>query len=106
MPKFLVEARYTTEGAQGIQRAGGASRREAVTAAAEGLGGSVESFYFGFGDVDAYVVVDVPDNESAAALAIAVNARGGATVKTVPLLTPEQVDDASKRSVGYRAPGA
>ncbi len=106
MPKFLIEATYTTEGVQGVQRAGGSSRRDAVAEAAEGMGGSVESFHFAFGDVDAYVLVDLPDNESAAALAIAVNAAGGATVKTVPLLTPEQVDDASKRSVSYRAPGA
>jgi len=106
MPKFLIEASYTADGAKGIQSAGGTSRREAVAQVAQSVGGSLESFYFAFGDSDAYVVCDLPDNESAAAVALTVNATGGATVKTVVLLTPEEVDAAAKRSVDYRAPGA
>ncbi len=69
------------------------------------LGGELESFYFAFGDHDSYVVVDLPDNEAAAAIAMTVNAAGGAAVKTAVLLTPEQVDEAAKRSVEYRPPG-
>ena len=68
--------------------------------------GGFFSFHFAFGDHDAYVIVDVPDNESAAAIALTVNAAGGATAKTVVLLTPEEVDAAAKRSVDYRRPGA
>jgi len=52
------------------------------------------------------VIIDAPDHETAAAAAIAVNAAGGATVKTVVLLTPEEIDAAAKRSVDYRPPGA
>ena len=106
MPKFLIEATYTQEGAKGVQGAGGSSRRDAVASVAEGLGGSLESFHFGFGDSDAYVIVDLPDNESAAAVALTVNASGGATTKTVVLLTPEEVDAAAQRSVDYRPPGS
>jgi uncharacterized protein with GYD domain len=106
MPKFLLEASYTTEGAKGVQSAGGTSRRDAVAQVAEGAGGQLESFHFAFGESDAYVIVDLPDNESAAAVALTVNAAGGATVKTVVLLTPEEVDAAAKRSVDYRPPGA
>ena len=106
MPKYLFEASYTQEGVKGVQSAGGSSRRDAVAHVAESVGGSLESFYFAFGDRDAYVIVDVPDNESATAVALTVNAAGGATVKTVVLLTPEQVDDAAKRSVDYRPPGS
>jgi uncharacterized protein with GYD domain len=106
MPKYLIEATYTLEGMKGVQSAGGSSRRDAVAAAAESAGGKLESFYFGFGDSDAYVTVDLPDNESAATIAIAVGAAGGATVKTIVLLTPEEVDAAAQRSVDYRAPGS
>lgn len=106
MPKFLFEASYTLEGARGVQGAGGSSRRDAVAAVAESVGGKLESFYFAFGDTDAYVVVDLPDNASAAAVAIAVNTGGGATVKTAVLLTPEEIDVAAKRSVDYRPPGS
>jgi uncharacterized protein with GYD domain len=105
MPKFLIEASYTLEGVKGVQSAGGSARRDAVAAVAESAGGRLESFHFGFGDRDAYVIVDLPDNESAAAVALAVNASGGATARTIVLLTPEEVDAAAKRSVDYRAPG-
>jgi uncharacterized protein with GYD domain len=69
------------------------------------VGGTLEAFYFGFGEQDAYAIADLPDNESAAALVLAVNAAGGAVARTVVLLTPEEVDAAARRSVGYRAPG-
>jgi uncharacterized protein with GYD domain len=105
MPKFLIEASYTLDGVRGVQSAGGSSRRDAVAKVAESVGGSLESFYFGFGDSDAYVIVDLPDNESAAAVALTVNAAGGAATKTVVLLTPEEVDAAAKRSVDYVPPG-
>jgi uncharacterized protein with GYD domain len=105
MPKYLFEASYTLEGVKGVQDAGGSSRRDAVAAVAESVGGRLESFHFAFGDSDAYVVVDLPDNESAAAVALTVNAAGGAVVKTVVLLTPEEVDAAARRSVDYRPPG-
>ena len=106
MPKFLIEASYTLDGVKGIQSAGGSSRREAVARVAESVGGRLEAFYFAFGDRDAHVIVDLPDNESATAVALTVNASGGATVKTTVLLTPEEVDAAAQRSVDYRPPGA
>jgi uncharacterized protein with GYD domain len=106
MPKYLITASYTTEGVKGVQSAGGSSRVDAVKAALDSVGGNLESFHFGFGDADAYVIAELPDNESAAAVAIAVNSSGGAVTKTTVLLTPEEVDAAAKRSVGYRAPGS
>lgn len=73
---------------------------------AESLGGSVESFYFGFGDTDAYVIADLPDNTAALALSLAVGAGGGASLTTVPLATVEEVDAATKATSDYRPPGA
>jgi uncharacterized protein with GYD domain len=106
MPKYLIEASYTVQGVKGIQSAGGSSRRDAIAQLAESVGGQLESFYFAFGDRDVYTVVDLPDNESATAVALTVNASGAVTVRTTVLLTPEEVDAAAKRSVDYRAPGA
>lgn len=106
MPKYLIQASYTPQGVEGVRSEGGTSRRDAVAAMTTSLGGQLESFYFGFGDHDAYVIVDLPDNETAAAIALSVNAAGGARVKTIVLLTPEEVDEAARRSVDYRAPGA
>ena len=105
MAKFLITADYTLEGVRGVQRAGGSARRDAGAAAHETVGGKLESFHIAFGDHDAYVVVDVPDNESAAAVALTVGASGGANTTTIVLLTPEEVDAAAKRSVDYKPPG-
>jgi uncharacterized protein with GYD domain len=106
VPKFMIEASLTPEGVKGVQAEGGTARREAVTKAIESAGGKLESFHFAFGDRDVYVLADFPDNESAAAMALAVNATGAVATRTVALLTPEEVDAAAKRSVDYRAPGA
>ena len=106
MGKFLVKASYSAEGAKGVQSAGGTSRRDAVASMAEGLGGTLESFYFAFGDTDAYVVLDLPDNQAAVAASMTVSASGGATSEVVVLLTPEDVDAAAKLSVSYRPPGS
>ena len=105
MAKYLFEARYTAEGAKGVAREGGSGRRAAVVKMVEGLGGKEETFYYAFGDVDAYVIFDLPDNVTTAAIALAVNQGGGATVKTVALISPEEMDMAGKKSVDYRPPG-
>ena len=101
MAKYLVEARYTAEGAKGLAREGGTGRRAAAAKAVEGLGGKVESFYYAFGDVDAYVIFDVPDNVSAAALSLAVGQSSGINTKTVVLITPEEIDQAGKKAVPF-----
>lgn len=105
MPKFLVNASYTPEGLQGLLKDGGTGRRAAIEAAVKSLGGKLEAMYFAFGKHDVVTIADVPDNISAAALALAVNAAGGAITRTTPLLTPEEVDQAVKKTVQYKAPG-
>ena len=105
MAKYLFEARYTAEGAKGVAREGGTGRRSAIAKMMEGLGGKLETFYYAFGDVDVYIIVDVPDSVSAAAAALAINQGGGATVKTVVLISPEDMDKAGKKAVDYRPPG-
>jgi uncharacterized protein with GYD domain len=105
MAKFLFEAKYTSEGAKGIIKEGGSGRRAAVEKAVAGLGGKLEAFYFAFGGVDAYVIVDLPDNVTAAAMALAVGQSGLASTRTVVLLTTEETDAATKKAVAYRGPG-
>jgi uncharacterized protein with GYD domain len=106
MPKYLLEVNYTLDGVRGVLKQGGSARKAAAQAAAKSLGGKLDNFYFAFGGTDVFTVADMPDNESAAALALTVSAGGGATVKTVVLLTPEEVDDATKKDVKYKPPGS
>lgn len=105
MPKYLFKASYTTEGVKGVLKEGGVSRRTAIAQLAEGMGGSMEAFYYTMGSDDAIVIVDLPDQETAVATSLAVNASGGATVTTVVLLTAEEVDAAVQKTVNYRPPG-
>ena len=105
MPKYLISASYSAEGLKGLQRDKASGRRTAVTAAVEGVGGKVECLYYALGEDDAYVIVDLPDNVSAAALGIAVSAAGAARTRTTALMTVEEVDRALEKSVNYRAPG-
>jgi uncharacterized protein with GYD domain len=105
MPKYLFEARYSAEGAIGLVKEGGTSRRDAVKKHLDEIGGKLESMYFALGEVDCFVIVDLPDNVSAAALSLAVNESGLIASRTIVLLTPEEMDRASKTKVHFRGPG-
>ena len=105
MAKFLFEASYGPEGVRGLVREGAAHRRTNIESTVAELGGHVEALYFAFGDVDAYLIIELPDNVTANALSIAVNQSGALSVKTTVLLTPDEVDQAIARNVKYRAPG-
>ncbi len=106
MAKYLIVASYTAQGVKGVVAKGGTARREAVEKMVAELDGHVESFYFAFGEGDAYVVVDLPDNVGAAAIGLAVGASGAATTRTTVLLTPEDIDRAAATSVNYAPPGS
>jgi uncharacterized protein with GYD domain len=105
MPKYLWKASYSVRGAKGVASGGGSARRDVVDRAVKDLGGRLEAFYFAFGEADAYVLADLPDNESAAAVALAVNSTEGASLETVVLMTPEEIDAASKKNVDFTPAG-
>jgi len=106
MPKYLVQGSYTADGAKGLLKDGGSKRRAAVEKMAKSYGGKVEAFYYALGDSDVFVIIDGPDNVTAAAASLAVNAVGAVRLKTTPLLTAEEMDQAAKKGVTYRPPGA
>jgi len=105
MPKFLVQVNYVGEGVKGVLKEGGSSRRAVALKAVKSLGGKVEAFYFAFGEYDAYMIMDLPDSASALNLAMTVGSSGAVKINTVVLLTPEEVDAATKLSPKYRPPG-
>jgi uncharacterized protein with GYD domain len=104
MPKYLLEVNYTLDGVRGVVAKGGSARKAAAAAAAKSVGGKLDSFYFAFGGTDVLTVADLPDNQAAAALALAVTAGGGAKVRTIVLLTPEEIDAATQKKVKYTPP--
>jgi len=105
MPKYLLEANYVGDGVKGLLKEGGTSRRAAAEKAVKSVGGTMEAFYYAFGETDAYVVAEVPDQVSMAALALTISASGAVTTKTTVLMTAEELDAATRKTPSYRAPG-
>jgi uncharacterized protein with GYD domain len=105
MPKYMIQASYAGEGLKGLLKEGGTKRREAVAQAIEKVGGTLETFYYAFGDFDVFGIAEMPDNVSSVALSMMLNASGAVNAKTTVLLTPEEIDQATKKTVEYRPPG-
>ena len=106
MPKFLIKATYTSDGTKGLLKEGGTKRRAAVQKIIEAAGGKLDAFYYAYGDDDAFILADLPDAATGIAISLTVNATGAVRLATVPLITPEEIDAASKKSIKYKAPGA
>ena len=106
MAKYLVRGNYTPEGLKGLMKDGGSGRRAAVEKAMASVGGSVDPFYFAFGENDLVAILEVPDDATAAALSLAVGAAGGADANLTVLIAPETLDQAASKTAAYRAPGA
>ena len=106
MPKYLYQVSYTQEGLKGLLNEGGSQRREAVENMVTAMGGSLEVFYYAFGDADLYFIVDMPDDASVTAASLTVGASGAASIRTTVLIPPETVDDATGKAVNYRPPAS
>lgn len=105
MSKYLIHGNYVGDGIKGLLNEGGSRRRAAIEQLASSLGGSVESVYYAFGETDIYIIVDMPDHPSMTAMSLVANASGAVKVKITVLLTPEEVDEAVKKTPNYRPPG-
>ena len=106
MPKYLIQANYSGEGVKGLLKEGGTSRRAAVEKLTQSLGGTLEAFYYAFGETDLFIIAELPDNASMTAIGLTVNASGALSkFSTTVLISPEEVDNAAKKSPAYQAPG-
>ena len=100
MPHYLVQVGYNTSGLAGLVK-DPQDRIEKVTPAIEGLGGRVECAYYAFGEHDIVLIVEMPDNTKAAAMALAVGAGGAcSSYTTTVLLTPEEATQAMAAAAG------
>lgn len=106
MAKYMWQVSYTTEGVKGVEKEGGSSRAATIKSLVESRGGKLDGFYFAFGEDDVIVIADLPSNVEAAATSMAVAGSGAARIKTTVLISPEEIDAATKLKLGYRAPGS
>src|SRR5262245_54902511 len=105
MPKFMIKASYNPDGVRGLIKEGGSKRRAVVQKLIEGAGGKLEAFYYAYGPDDAFIIADLPDASAGIAISLTVNATGAVRLSTIPLITPEEIDAAGKKTVKYKAPG-
>ena len=105
MAKYLIKANYVGSGVKGLMSEGGSKRVEAASAAIQSMGGTLDCFYFAFGDTDVFAICDFPDTASATAMSLAINATGSVALSLTPLMTPEDVDKAVGKKTSYRPPG-
>ena len=105
MASFMVQFSYTEQGVKGLLKEGGSKRRQATEQLIKSVGGRLVAYYFAFGDYDGFAIIDDVDNVDIAAAALIVGASGAVRTKTTVLLTPEEVDKATKKSGNYRPPG-
>ncbi len=105
MPKYLFQGSYTEQGLKGLLKEGGSKRRDTVEQLVKAMGGTLEVFYYAFGEDDFFIISDMPDNVDTTAVSLAVNATGAVKARVTVLITPEEVDQATKKTVNYRPPG-
>ena len=105
MPKYMIMGSYTREGLAGLLKEGGTGRRKAVDDAVKAMGGKLEAFYFTFGADDVFAIVELPDNVSAATVALGIAGTGTVDTRTAVLLTPEEIDQSTKKVLSFRPAG-
>lgn len=106
MPYYLYQDAYTAEG-WASQMKNPQDRIEAVRPAVERLGGRIVNAWLSFGEYDVVAILEMPDNVSIAAFAIAVAAGGAVKAgKTTPLLTVQEWVEAARKAggVSYQPP--
>ena len=107
MAYYLVQAAYTGE-SWSTQIRNPQNALDRLRPAIEGLGGSIESAFYAFGDYDIIAILQFPDNVSAGAFSVAASAGGAVhSIKTTPLMTIDEGMEMMRKASGsgYRAPG-
>jgi uncharacterized protein with GYD domain len=98
MPSYLLQVAYTPQAWDTLIRKP-QNRLDAVAPAVEQLGGSVTGGWLAFGEYDLVVILDLPDNVSAAAFSMAVSAGGAiSAIKTTPLMSIEDAVAAMRKA--------
>lgn len=105
MPKYLIQGSYTSEGLKGLVKDKATGRKAAVQAAMKSVKGKVESFYYAFGPDDVVLIVDAPDNIAIASISLRASSTGLVNIRTTPLLTIDEVDQALEVAINFRGAG-
>jgi len=107
MPKFLMQATFSSNGVKNLIEQGGTKRQEQLQGLARSLGGTLEAVYFSPHRNEGFVIFDLPEGQriNLAGTLMAVNAGGFVQVKAQPVLTAKELDSAVEKARGVKVPG-
>jgi uncharacterized protein with GYD domain len=88
MPHYITLFRYTQKGIESIKQ--GPSRLDAAKKAIEGAGGKLKGFYLTMGQYDAVGIVELPNDEAGAKLALTTASQGNLRGETLRAFTEEE----------------
>lgn len=107
MRPYLIQIRYNAASTRGLVGRPQDRRPQAATIM-EKLGGKLVDFWFTFGEWDAVILVELPDDVHAMAVALADVAGEVGSTKVTPLYGMDEAVKAMEIAAGidYRAPTA
>ena len=106
MPKYLYSGNYTAEGAAGLLSESGTARHQEAKKIASSMGGTLEAYYWCYGEKDFLMILDIPSESMAIKFSLAIGAWGGFQGKLTPIITVEQMDKAISTDLpAMRLPG-
>ena len=106
MGKYLFEIRITKFDRERFKtKRFGSEWKTSLEDAVKHVEGTVESLYFALGDVDAFLVAEVPKEASVAELALKILEGGDATLRTVVLVDTNALNNGFLHEWKWRPPG-
>jgi len=106
MPKYMYSGNYTAKGAAGLLNDGGKAREEEAEKAAASMGGSLEAYYWCYGEMDFMMIINVPSEEMAIKFSLHVGASGVFNGKLTPLISVDTMEAATSTELPFiRLPG-
>ena len=88
MPTYVTLLRFTQKGIEAIRE--GPARLDAAKEAYRAAGAKLKEFYLVTGKYDAVVVAEVPDEETAVKLSLAISAKGNVRIETSRAFSEEE----------------
>ncbi len=99
MPKYMYSGNYTEKGAAGLIKDGGKTRHEEAEKAAAAMGGSIEAYYWAYGAMDFFMIMDIPSEALAIKFSLHVGASGVFNGKLTPLITVDVMEEATNTAL-------
>ena len=108
MPHYLLQGTFSAQAISGLVK-NPEDRSVAIRSIVEGLGGRLECMYYTFGESDVFVIVELPDNVTMAAMSMGSHTGGLMTnIKTTVLIPISEGVEAARiaGSIDYQPPGS